>query len=184
MFILRLILLFLIPSCFTGCGFFFARPPKRPPHGTVAVKIDAHGETRAPIYLTIFPLEKGERGPKIGTYIVKDGSVTGYTLPMGKTYEFRALVDRDGDQRLSAKEKSTSVKDVVPDPDVTAPHRPILIDLPLPPGVQAPKKKKKAESSPGLQLDPEEARLLQKGLEKLRKAAPDVPIPRSLEKFQ
>ena len=157
--------LLLLPGCF----LFRPHIPKREPQGTLSVVVSSHGEHRHPIYLTIYYWDKGERGDRIITRVVEDGAVTGFVLPLSHEYEVRALMDQDGDGRRSGNEAVDSVRGVRPDPDLTAAHRPIVLDLPL---KGSPPKK-----TGGRTAAPDNTEHLRREIEKFQQANPGLPIP-------
>ena len=172
---LRLLIAFSILAVLPACDTLGNKKKnERAPQGTVSIKLDAHGEHNTPIYLAAYA---GNGAKEIKFHRVKDGSVTGFILPLDDTYEFRAFVDRDGSGTPGPGEPVGSVKGIKPDADVKNVQQPIVLDIPGAGGSAKKDKKEDGEAKPATDTTKAGAPKTDTPAVPLAPATPPVPPP-------
>ncbi len=164
----------LLAACFSilaGC----ATPVPRGPVGHFSVKVVPFFGRDVKVYYTSYERNAdGTRGSNLSGGRVTGDGVVGFVLPAYATYGVRAYADMDGDGRRGATEPTASVEGLKPSTDIQSEEAPVVLTMPGT-GIAPEWPSKKTASNPS--QNPLDSATIQKGMDKLREAAPDLPIP-------
>jgi hypothetical protein len=101
----------------------------RAPEGTVSVKVIGPEKEKGFYFLAAYPAFNGPGAKPLQTFMVKNGSVTGFLLPVDKEYEFRAFIDKSGKGEPQPGQGVGSAR-ATPDPDVHAATKVVVVTVP------------------------------------------------------
>jgi len=162
---ISLVCLLLLSSC--------ATEKPRGPQGSFSVKTVPYFGNDVRVYVQVFERTNGQRGDMLASRRVSGDGVTGFVLPLGKTYSVHAYADLDHDGKQGPNDPSVNLDGLEPIADIDAQQAPAIVTLPGT-GVAPdwPGKKSGGDNPPASNES-----LLQKGADKLQEAASGLPVP-------
>jgi hypothetical protein len=156
-----------------GCA---TEPPTRGPQGSFSIKVVPFFGNDVRVYARAFERVSGQRGPLLAANRVAGDGVTSFVLPLDKTYTVQAFADLDGNGKPGPDEPAANLDGLRPEGGINVPLVPSVVTLPGA-GVSPDwPQKKGADANPAAALGLSDHDL-QRGLQKAREVAPELPIP-------
>ncbi len=150
----------------------------RGPQGSFSVKVLPYFGKDVRVYIQAYERVNGQRGPVLVSKRVTGDGVTGFVLPLGKEYGVRAYADLDADGRSGPGDPSAILDGLQSEEDLNAQGPPHVLTLPgTGESPDWPQKGGGGSSAPAPAPPSSEEALLQKGIDRVRAAAPQLPIP-------
>jgi hypothetical protein len=143
------------------------------PKGSFSVKVVPFFGNDVHVFVQVFDRTDGQRGPLLSSKRVTGDGVTGFVLPLGRTYSVHAYADLDHDGKQGPADPSANLDGLQPVADINAQQAPAILTLPgTGTAPDWPGKKSGGDNSPG-----SSEAMLQKAADKVQEASPGLPTP-------